>query len=167
MAATTRGRVEGIGGGEAGDEPADSAQPRLDTRPSTDNQPPRPPPLTELKLDFWSRSLFYLMVGVLHLISLLPDFVLYPLGIAGGYIGYLLDRRHQKIGMRNLAIAFPERSEAERRRILRASYINLGRGGAEFVRLGGFFYRGSSSAYSTSVSSTGRKYSGVIPARDW
>ena len=29
--------------------------------------------------------------------------------------------------MRNLAIAFPEKGEAERRRILRASYINLGR----------------------------------------
>src|SRR6202040_2967454 len=29
--------------------------------------------------------------------------------------------------------------EAEHRRILRASYINLGRGGAELIRLGGFF----------------------------
>jgi Kdo2-lipid IVA lauroyltransferase/acyltransferase len=145
MAATTRGNVEGIGSGEAGDEPADSAQPRLDTKLPTERPRPhkqrRPPPLTELKLDFWSRSLFYLMVGVLHLLSLLPDFVLYPLGMLGGYIGYLLDRRHLKIGMRNLEIAFPERSEAERRRILRASYINLGRGGAEFIRLGGFFYR--------------------------
>jgi KDO2-lipid IV(A) lauroyltransferase len=41
--------------------------------------------------------------------------------------------------MRNLAIAFPDRSLEERRRILRESYKNLGRTGAEYVRLAGFF----------------------------
>lgn len=87
------------------------------------------------------RALFYAMVAVLHLLSLLPDFVLRRLGEAGGSLGYLLDRRHVKIGMRNLKIAFPEKSEGARRRILRASYVNLGRGSAEFIRLGGFFYR--------------------------
>ena len=92
--------------------------------------------LAGLKLDFKRKLLFYLMLGVLHVVSLIPDFVLYPLGIAGGYISYLLDRRHVKIGMKNLAIAFPERSETERRRILRASYVNLGRSAAEYVRLG-------------------------------
>jgi KDO2-lipid IV(A) lauroyltransferase len=96
--------------------------------------------LAGLELDFKGKLLFYLMLGVLHLVSLIPDFVLYPLGIAGGYISYLLDRRHLKIGMKNLAIAFPGRSEAERRRILRASYVNLGRSAAEYVRLGGFFH---------------------------
>src|SRR6266851_6524051 len=96
--------------------------------------------LAGLKLDFKGKLLFYLMLGVLYVVSLIPDFVLYPLGIAGGFISYLLDRRHVKIGMKNLAIAFPERSEAERRRILRASYVNLGRGAAEYVRLGGFFH---------------------------
>src|SRR5229473_368626 len=96
--------------------------------------------LAGLKLDFKRKLLFYLMLGVLHVVSLIPDFVLYPLGIAGGYISYLLDRRHVKIGMKNLAIAFPERSEAERRRILRASYVNLGRSAAEYFRLGGFFH---------------------------
>ena len=101
----------------------------------------RRPPLTELHLGAFDRILFYLMAGVLHALSLIPDFILYPLGIAGGYIGYLADRRHVKIGMRNLAFAFPERSEADRRRILRASYVNLGRNAAEFIRLGGFFYR--------------------------
>jgi KDO2-lipid IV(A) lauroyltransferase len=98
-------------------------------------------PVTELKLNFRQRILFFLMAGVLHVLSLMPDFMLYPLGVAAGFIGYLIDRRHVKIGMRNLAIAFPERSEAERRRILRASYVNLGRGGAEYVRLAGFFHK--------------------------
>lgn len=97
--------------------------------------------ITELKLNWAQRAVFYLLVGTLHLLSLLPDFVLHPLGVAGGWLGYLIDRRHVRIGMRNLAIAFPERSVAERRRILRASYINIGRSFAEYVRLGGFFYR--------------------------
>ena len=87
------------------------------------------------------RVLFYLMAGLLHALSLIPDFLLYPIGIAFGFIGYCLDRRHIPIGMKNLAIAFPERSEAERRRILRASYLNLGRGAAEIIRLGGFFFK--------------------------
>ena len=94
-----------------------------------------------LHLGFRDRLLFYLMVGTIHAFSLIPDFLLYPLGIAGGFIGYCLDRRHLPIGMKNLEIAFPEKTEAQRRRILRASYVNLGRGGAEVIRLGGFFYR--------------------------
>jgi Kdo2-lipid IVA lauroyltransferase/acyltransferase len=93
-----------------------------------------------IKLGAKDRLIFYLMLGVLHGLSLIPDFILYPLGVAGGLVGYLADRRHVRIGMKNLAIAFPERSEAERRRILRASYLNLGRGAAEYVRLAGFFH---------------------------
>jgi KDO2-lipid IV(A) lauroyltransferase len=95
---------------------------------------------SNLQLDAKNRAIFYLMSAVLHLLSLLPDFVLYPLGAMGGFLGYCLDRRHVKIGMKNLSIAFPERSEEQRRRILRASYINLGKGAAEYIRLAGFFH---------------------------
>jgi KDO2-lipid IV(A) lauroyltransferase len=101
----------------------------------------RRPQIVNPELGTRERLTFYLMTGLVHLFSLLPDFVLYPLGILGGYLGYLLDGRHVAIGMRNLAVAFPERSVEQRRRILRASYINLGRSGAEYVRLGGFFYK--------------------------
>jgi KDO2-lipid IV(A) lauroyltransferase len=97
--------------------------------------------LTELNLNGSQRVVFCLLVGLVHLLSLLPDFILYPLGVTGGWLAYLLDRRHIRIGMRNLEIAFPERSVAERRRILRESYFNIGRSCAEYVRLGGFFYR--------------------------
>jgi Kdo2-lipid IVA lauroyltransferase/acyltransferase len=41
----------------------------------------------------------------------------------------------------NLAIAFPECDEQERRRILRASYVNHGRSAVEYIRLAGFFYQ--------------------------
>ncbi len=99
------------------------------------------PPLAGLKLGRRDWLLFQLLRAGVHALSLLPDFVLYSLGVLGGFIGYWLDRRHVAIGMINLAIAFPERSERERKRILRTSYVNLGRGAAEYIRLAGFFHR--------------------------
>jgi Bacterial lipid A biosynthesis acyltransferase len=56
---------------------------------------------------------------------------------ASDYVGYVLDRRHVRIGLKNLELAFACRSEKERRQILRASYVNLGRDAAEYIRLGG------------------------------
>jgi KDO2-lipid IV(A) lauroyltransferase len=46
-----------------------------------------------------------------------------------------VDRRHQRIGLVNLRLAFPERTLAERRAILLASYRNLGRMVAELAHL--------------------------------
>ena len=60
------------------------------------------------------RLIFWLLAGVLHALSILPDVVLYPIGVAGGWLSYHLDIRHAEIGMRNPEIAFPERSAAER-----------------------------------------------------
>jgi KDO2-lipid IV(A) lauroyltransferase len=100
----------------------------------------RMPLKSNLELDPKSRAIFYLLSGILHALSLIPDFILYWIGMLGGLIGYWLDRRHVKIGMKNLSIAFPDRSEEARRSILRASYINLGKGAAEYVRLAGFFH---------------------------
>jgi KDO2-lipid IV(A) lauroyltransferase len=96
---------------------------------------------SDLKLALPSRLLFYLMVATLHLLSLLPDLALYWLGVIAGWLAFKLDSRHVKIGLKNLEIAFPDLTADARRRILRASYINLGRSGAEYVRLGGFFSR--------------------------
>ncbi len=108
-------------------------------------QPPAGPDATRrragLKLGLRDRCLFYLMAAALHTVSLLPDFVLYPLGVLSGLMAFRLDSRHVKIGLKNLEIAFPKLTPATRLRILRESYVNLGRSGAEYVRLGGFFYR--------------------------
>jgi Kdo2-lipid IVA lauroyltransferase/acyltransferase len=101
----------------------------------------RPRRRSDLKLTLPGRCLFYMMVGSVHLLSLLPDFVLYGLGVATGLAVYRLDKRHVRIGLKNLQIAFPDLTPADRRRILRGSYANLGRSGAEYIRLGGFFYR--------------------------
>lgn len=96
---------------------------------------------SRIDLSFRDRCLFYLMIALLHGLSLLPDLVLSWLGMAGALLTYRLDRRHVAIGLKNLQIAFPQASPREHRRILRQSYVNLGRGIAEFVRLGGFFSR--------------------------
>ena len=109
--------------------------------PLTTNQPTGPHRETGPHLGKKDRSISWLITRALYLFSLIPDFLLYPIGIAGGFIGYLLDRRRHVIGLRNLTMAFPERSATERRRILRASYVNLGRGAAEYVRMAGFFQR--------------------------
>src|SRR5260370_8199637 len=66
--------------------------------------------LAGLQLDFKRKLLFYLMLGVLHVVSLIPDFVLYPLGIAGGYIIYFLDPPPGKTARNNLSLSFPEPS---------------------------------------------------------
>ncbi|HTW87989.1 MAG TPA: lysophospholipid acyltransferase family protein [Candidatus Binataceae bacterium] len=95
----------------------------------------------KLRLGITHRIVFWAMAALIHLLSLLPDFILYPLGVFGGWTAYWLDRRHVRIGEKNLALAFPEKTDRERRRILRTSYVNLGRCAAEYVRLGGFFYR--------------------------
>ncbi|MHB8383963.1 MAG: lysophospholipid acyltransferase family protein [Candidatus Binataceae bacterium] len=99
----------------------------------------RPIRLSRLVLTARERLLYWILVATLHVLSLIPDFILLPLGELGGLIAFHLDRRHVRIGMKNIEIAFPEKSPTERRRILRASYLNLGRAGADYVRLGGFF----------------------------
>ena len=64
-----------------------------------------------------------------------------PLGAAlragelAALVAYLVDRPHRRVGMRNLEIAFPDKSRRERRRILRASFLNLGRMAAELAHL--------------------------------
>jgi KDO2-lipid IV(A) lauroyltransferase len=54
--------------------------------------------------------------------------------IALGRIFYLLHFRLRRVGMRNLELAFPEKSEAERARILRGVFTSLGRQLAELCQ---------------------------------
>jgi KDO2-lipid IV(A) lauroyltransferase len=55
-------------------------------------------------------------------------------GIVLGQVVYALHGRLRRVGMRNLAIAFPEMKPAERRRILKGVFTGLGRQLAEFCR---------------------------------
>lgn len=68
-------------------------------------------------------------------IAALPFGVALRLGAWAGELAAVLDRRDRRIALINLRIAFPDRSEQERRRILRASCRNLGRLMVEFCHL--------------------------------
>jgi KDO2-lipid IV(A) lauroyltransferase len=69
------------------------------------------------------------------LLAVLPLGVALRVGERLAGLVYLLDWPHRRIGMRNLAIAFPEKSRVERRRILWRSFLNLGRMAAELAHL--------------------------------
>jgi KDO2-lipid IV(A) lauroyltransferase len=56
------------------------------------------------------------------------------LGMSIGLLFYCVHSRLRRVGMRNLEIAFPEKSQRERSRILRALFLGLGRQLAEFCR---------------------------------
>ena len=74
----------------------------------------------------------YALVWVLvKTIGLLPRPVARGIGIAIAQTVYLLHSRLRAVGMRNLALAFPDKSAEERRRILQDEFTSLGRQLAE------------------------------------
>ena len=81
------------------------------------------------------RLQYLLFRGAVGLFAALPRRTALRLGAGLGELFYHLGRRLRRIGLFNLAIAFPERSIGERQRILRASCHNLGRLAAEFCHL--------------------------------
>ena len=84
----------------------------------------------------WSHGLEYLVfVTVYWFFALLPLRVAVRLGAAIGSLLYVCARPQRRIGLRNLEMAFPEKTEGERREILQRSCRNLGRVGAEFCHL--------------------------------
>lgn len=72
---------------------------------------------------------------LLRTIGLLPRPLARALGLGLGRLAYLAVPRLRQVGRRNLALAFPEKSEEERRRILQGVYRSLGRQLAEFCLL--------------------------------
>jgi KDO2-lipid IV(A) lauroyltransferase len=72
------------------------------------------------------------------LLAILPLDVALRLGAGVATLVLVLARPVERVGMINLGIAFPEKSLAERRRILRASMQNIGRVVAEIAHLPSF-----------------------------
>ncbi|MDR2016053.1 MAG: lysophospholipid acyltransferase family protein [Burkholderiales bacterium] len=68
-----------------------------------------------------------MMLGLLKGLSYLPLPVLYGIGNAVFILTFYLVRWRRKLAAANLAQSFPEKSEQERKRILRNHYRNLGR----------------------------------------
>ena len=70
----------------------------------------------------------------IKLLGWLPRPLSRAFAIALGQMFYLLHVRLRRVGMRNLELAFPEKSEAERARILRGVFTSLGRQLAELCQ---------------------------------
>src|ERR1700741_4423395 len=68
---------------------------------------------------------------VVKAVGALPRPLARAVGIALGQLIYLLHRKLRRVGMRNLALAFPDKNRRERRRIVRRVFTSLGRQFAE------------------------------------
>lgn len=75
---------------------------------------------------------YALVWALVRSIGKVPRALARAFGIVLARMVYLLHGRLRRVGMRNLQIAFPERSRRERRRILRGVFTSLGRQLAEF-----------------------------------
>lgn len=68
---------------------------------------------------------------VVKSIGLLPRPLARAVGISIGQLTYLLHGKLRRVGMRNLTMAFPQKSPRQRRKILRGVFTSLGRQLAE------------------------------------
>ena len=64
-------------------------------------------------------------------IGILPRPFARALGIGLGWLVYFLHRKLRRVGMRNLELAFPQKSVSQRRKLLRGTFTSLGRQLAE------------------------------------
>jgi len=71
---------------------------------------------------------------LLKIMGILPRPLARALAVAIAQLVYLLHFRLREVGMRNLAMVFPEKSLTERRRILRGVFTSLGRQLAELCQ---------------------------------
>lgn len=71
--------------------------------------------------------------GAKFLVNLLPETVQLALGRWGGKLGYMLDSRHRRVALQNLELAFPDWSLAERKRVAKESFGNIGTAAVELA----------------------------------
>ena len=69
--------------------------------------------------------------GLLKIVGALPRPLARAAGISIAWTVYLLHGKLRRVGMRNLELAFPEKSRGERKKILRGVFTSLGRQIAE------------------------------------
>ena len=81
------------------------------------------------------RAEYLALRAIVGFLAALPLGLALRVGEAILWLVYLVAVPLRRVGMTNLAIAFPDKPIAERRRILRASMLNLGRMAAELAHL--------------------------------
>src|SRR5215471_13201469 len=80
------------------------------------------------KIEYWAAWPFLKIMGIL------PRSLSRAFAIAIAQTVYLLHFRLRQVGMRNLQMVFPEKTEAERKKILRGVFTSLGRELAELCQ---------------------------------
>jgi len=79
--------------------------------------------------------MYYVVYGLLYLLSLLPLRVLYLLSDFAYFLVYYLAGYRKKVVFHNLSIAFPEKSEEEREQIAKKFYRNFTDNFIETIKL--------------------------------
>ncbi len=79
-----------------------------------------------------ARCVYILVRGVFLLLRTIPFQTAFRIGEGIGSLLFWIDRPHRRIGLTNLALAFPHKSQTEHLHILRESWLNLGRLIVEF-----------------------------------
>jgi KDO2-lipid IV(A) lauroyltransferase len=79
--------------------------------------------------------LYYIIYGLLYLVSLLPLKILYLLSDFAYYLLYYVIGYRKKVVFSNLAQAFPQKSEEERKKIAKKFYRNFTDNFIEFIKL--------------------------------
>lgn len=86
--------------------------------------------------------MYYLLYGFLYLISLLPFFVLYRISDFAFFMLYYVIGYRKNIVANNIGIAFPEKTEEERKKIAKHFYKNFTDNFIETIKLLSFSEKG-------------------------
>jgi KDO2-lipid IV(A) lauroyltransferase len=81
------------------------------------------------------------LVGLLRLVSLIPLGPALRIGGWGGGLAYHLLGKTRRLALAHLALAFPEKPEAERQAIARQMFVNLGRAAMEITSIRSYDHR--------------------------
>src|SRR5689334_23123192 len=79
--------------------------------------------------------MYYLVYGFFYLFSLLPFWLMYLLSDGVSFLLYYIIRYRRAVVKRNIAIAFPEKTEKERAKIGREFYTRFTDNWVEFIKL--------------------------------
>jgi uncharacterized protein (TIGR04255 family) len=94
------------------------------------------PPAAHLPVRWSHRVEYAVLQGILGLFSSLSRTRALQVGAAIGSFLYRVDWKRRRIGLCNLRLAFPDKSDADRGAILRRAYCNVCRSAAESAHVG-------------------------------
>jgi Kdo2-lipid IVA lauroyltransferase/acyltransferase len=100
--------------------------------------------LTNVDASVRERAEFAVVWLFVHVLRVLPRGLARAVGAGIGALAFRVLGRLRRVGVRNLELAFPEKRVAERERLLRVEYRNLGYLLAEFCQMPGYTADGAS-----------------------